>query len=46
MPKSTSDTDESDSRNDEIVYDDNPLQFFDYDRQVNRYANKKLGELR
>ena len=43
MPNSTTTTDESDSRNDEIVYDGNPLRFFDYDRQVARYAKKLLG---
>ena len=43
MPNSTTTTDESDSRNDEIVYDGNPLRFFDYDRQVTRYAKKLLG---
>jgi hypothetical protein len=32
-----------DPRNDEIVYDGNPLRFFDYGKQVNRYAKKKLG---
>ena len=43
MPNSTTTTDESDSRNEEIVYDGNPLRFFDYDRQVTRYAKKLLG---
>ena len=33
-----------DQRNDEIVYDGNPLRFFDYGKQVNRYAKKKLGD--
>jgi hypothetical protein len=44
MPDSTKTSDESDSRNDEIVYDGNPLQFFVYDRQLNSYAKKKLGD--
>jgi hypothetical protein len=44
MPDSTKTSDESYLRNDEIVYDGNPLQFFVYDRQVNRYAKKKLGD--
>ena len=46
VPNSTSDTDESDSREGEIVYDgNNPLKFFDHDRQVNRFvAKKKLGD--
>ena len=43
MPNSTKTSDEHDSRNDEIVYDGNPLRFFDYDRQVTRYAKKMLG---
>jgi hypothetical protein len=44
MPNSTTRSDKSDSRNDEIVYGGNPLQSFDYDRQVNRNAKKKLGD--
>lgn len=44
MPTTTKTSDESDSRNDEIVYDGNPLQFFVYDRQLNSYAKKKLGD--
>ena len=43
MPNSTKTSDEHDSRNDEIVYDGSPLRFFDYDRQVTRYAKKMLG---
>jgi hypothetical protein len=43
MPNSTKTSDEYDSRNDEIVYDGSPLRFFDYDRQVTRYAKKMLG---
>ena len=43
MPNSTKTSDEYDSRNDEIVYDGSPLWFFDYDRQVTRYAKKMLG---
>ena len=43
MPNSSKTSDEHDSRNDEIVYDGNPLRFFDYDRQVTRYAKKMLG---
>jgi hypothetical protein len=45
MPNSTKTIDESYPRNDEIAYDGNPsLRFFDYDKQVNRYAKKKLGD--
>ena len=43
MPDPTKTGDEHDSRNDEIFYDGNPVRFFDYDRQVTRYAKKMLG---
>ena len=44
MPTTTKTGDESDSRNEEIVYDGNPIQFSDFDMQITRRAKNLLGE--